>query len=487
MYHAEHRLPCIYNQHSHYAPSFSPRLPWETGGHMARGRLNPDRVPIASLSPEERVTSYEECLLLYSREEAIEEAQRCVQCAKPWCNLACPIQQDAREYIRQIAEGDFEGAVETILLDNPMASCLGKVCYSYCEDACVVGKKGDPVAIRHLKWAALAHGDGSRTYAPEGARDEAVAVVGAGPAGLTAAWELAKRGYRVTVFEASEKLGGLVTQTIPPYRLSPATFEEDMARLEPLGIEVRTGARVGHDMSLEALLEDGFDAVFLGIGTHRPGTLNLPGKELPGVYVALDFLKAASDGDAPPIGGTVAIIGGGDVAMDCSRTVLRMGAEKSIILYRRTREEMPASEEELKEALEEGVSVNYLISPLEFRGEERVEAVVCQKMELGAPDDSGRRRPVPVEGETVTVPVDYVLVAIGQKADLEGLPDLGLEIARDGSIQADPETCATSMPGVYAGGGASIVHAMARGRRAAESIAVYLEGRSEPTTAVAPT
>lgn len=454
---------------------------------MARGRLIPDRVPIPSLPPDERTSSYDECLLLYSREQAIEEAQRCVQCAKPWCNLACPIVQDAREYIRQIAEGDFEGAVETVLLDNPLAGCLGKVCYSYCEDACVVGKKGDPVAIRHLKWAALEYGKGDRTY--EGARplDRSVAVVGAGPAGLTAAWELAKRGYRVTVFEASEKLGGLVTQTIPPYRLSHETFTQDLARLKPLGIEVRTGVRVGTDVPFTGLLEDGFDAVFVGVGTHRPGTLNLPGKDLPGVYIALDFLKQVFDGDPPPVHGTVAIIGGGDVAMDCSRTVLRMGAEKSVILYRRTREEMPASEEELEEAIEEGVAVNYLVSPVEFRGDERVEAVVCQKMELGPPDDSGRRRPVPLEGETVTLPVDYVIVAIGQKADLEGLPDLGLEVARDGSIHADPETCATSLPGVYAGGGPSIVHAMAEGRRAAESIAAYLEGRSEPTTAAAPT
>ncbi len=454
---------------------------------MARGRLIPDRVPISAVPPAERLTSYDECLLLYSREEAIQEAQRCVQCAKPWCNLACPILQDAREYCRQIAEGDFEGAVDTILLDNPLAGCLGKVCYSYCEDACVVGKKGDPVAIRHLKWAALAYGNGGRTYRREGTRDQAVAVVGAGPAGLTAAWELAKRGDRVTVFEASEKLGGLVTQTIPPYRLSHETFAEDLARLEPLGIEVRTGVRIGKDLPLESLLENGFDAVFVGIGTHHPWTLNLPGKDLPGVYIALDFLKQVFDGDPPPVGGTVAIIGGGDVAMDCSRTVLRMGAEKSVILYRRTREEMPASPEELEEAVEEGVAVNYLVSPVEFRGEERVEAVVCQKMELGPPDDSGRRRPVPIEGETVTFPVDYVLVAIGQKADLEGLPDLGLEMARDGSIQADPETCETSLPGVYAGGGPSIVHAMAQGRKAAQSIAAYLEGRSETTTAAAPT
>ncbi len=452
---------------------------------MARGRLKPDRVPIPSTEPQRRLSSFDEYLLPYTREMAIEEAQRCVQCAKPWCNLACPIVQDARLYIKQIAEGDFQGAVETILKDDMMASCLGKVCYAYCEDVCVVGKKGDPVAIRHLKWAALEYGDGNKPYRREGEREEAVAIVGAGPAGLAAARLLAEKGYKVTVFESSHKPGGLVTQTIPTYRLSADTFEEDMGRLEPLGIEFRYGVSVGTDVSLRKLLEDGYDAIFLGIGTHKPGVLNLPGSDLPGVRIALDFLKDVMDGGKPDVGDTVVTIGGGDVAVDCSRTVLRMGARESIILYRRTREEMPASDEEIEDALAEGVRILFLVSPAEFRGRGKVESVLCQVMELGEPDQSGRRRPIPVEGKYESFQAETVLVAIGQKADLEPFPDLGLQTGRDGSILADPETGATSMEGVFAGGGQSIVHAMAAGETAAEGIIAYLERKARITTEVA--
>ncbi len=451
---------------------------------MSRGRLNPERVPISYVDPAKRISSWEEYYQLYTKEEAIAEAQRCVRCAKPWCTLACPILQDARGYVIQISEGDFEGAVDTILKDNMLASCLGKVCYSYCEDACVVGKKGEPVAIRHLKWAALAYGDGeAQSYRRQEKREGSIAVIGAGPAGLAAAQHLAEHGCRVTVFEASHKLGGLVTQTIPTYRLSAETFEEDMKRMEPLGIEYRLGVNVGTDVTLEEL-RDGYSAVFVGIGTHKAGVLNLPGKDLPRVYIALDFLKRVMDGERPEVGKRVATIGGGDVAIDCSRTVLRMGCEESIVLYRRTREEMPAANEEIEDALSEGVDIRFLVSPLELQGEDCVEAVVCQQMELGEPDSSGRRRPVPIEGETTVVPVDALIVAIGQKADLETFPGLGLELARDGSLVADPETGRTKIEGIWAGGGPSIVHAHAAGTKAAKDIIGYLEAKQKVTTKV---
>lgn len=447
-------------------------------------RLQPEGVPIPSVPPEERACTFQESLFLYTREEAVEEALRCVQCGRPWCMEACPIDQDCREYLRQIGEGDFDGAAETILADNPLASCLGKVCYNYCEDACVVGLRGDPVAIRHLKWAALAYGNGDRPYpSPAERRTERVAVVGAGPAGLMAAWKLAHRGYRVTVFEADRKPGGLVTQVIPPYRLSPDTVPEDLARWGSLGVEFRYGIRVGVDVPLQDL-RNRFDAVFLGIGTQKPRSLPLPGADLPGVELALDFLRRVNDGARPELEGTVAVVGGGDVAMDCSRTALRLGADRVTILYRRTEEEMPASPQELEEAREEGVEVQYLVSPVEFLGTERVETVRLQRMELGAEDDSGRRRPVPIEGATETLWVAHVLVAIGQAPDLEGLPEqLGLEV-RGGVIQADPETGETALEGVYAGGGASIVHAMAAGTRAAESIHRCLSERAQPVAAV---
>lgn len=443
-------------------------------------RLEPKRVPVPTLPPGERTCSFRESILLYSEAEAIEEAQRCIQCGRPWCVEACPIAQDCRLYLRQIGEGDFEGAVETIVKDNPLASCLGKVCYSYCEDACVVGLRGEPVAIRHLKWAALAYGGGDRTYVPGGEkRDEAVAVVGAGPAGLMAAWYLAMGGYPVTVFEVDRKLGGLVTQVIPPFRLSPGTMDEDLARLRELGIEFRTGVRIGKDLSLDDLFTQGYGAVFLGIGTQEPRALNLPGSDLPGVGLALDFLRRIGDGGRPALQGTVAVIGGGDVAMDCARAARRLGADPVVVLYRRTEEEMPASPQEREEAREEGVEFRLLLSPMAFEGEGQVESVVCQRMELGPPDGQGRRRPVPVEGEMVRIPVRHVLVAIGQMPDLEGLPGtLGLRVNEDGVIEADPETGATDREGVFAGGGASIVHAMAAGKRAAQCIDRYLRGQA---------
>lgn len=446
-------------------------------------RLIPVQVPIPAKEPKDRLDSFEEYVLPYTREAAIEEAQRCVQCAKPWCNLACPIEQDARLYIKQIADGNFEGAVETILKDDMMASCLGKVCYSYCEDVCVVAKKGDPVAIRHLKWAALEYGNSKRQYVQAGDHDERIAVIGAGPSGLAAARVLGQRGYHVTVFEASPRGGGLVTGTIPIYRLAPSTFEEDLRRMESLPIDIRYGVQVGTDITLEEL-ETEYDAVFVGVGTHKPGLLNVPGSDLEGVDIALHFLKGVMEGERPFVGDTVAIIGAGDVAIDCSRTVLRLGAKRSVILYRRTREEMPAADEEVEGALEEGVELQFLVSPVEFRGHKRVQEAICQVMELGEPDASGRRRPVPVEGKFETIPVDTVLLAIGQKADLENFPDLGVEIARDGSIVADPDTGATSRPGVFAGGGQSIVHAMASGERAALGIMKYLGEEFEPGSVV---
>lgn len=447
-------------------------------------RLIPTRVPPPILDPKERVASFRETLLPYSREQAIEEARRCIQCARPWCVEACPIAQDCREYLRQIAEGDFEGAARTILRDNPLASCLGRVCYSYCEEACVIKKKGDPVAIRHLKRAALAYGDDTRTYTSSSQGHEAVAIVGAGPAGLAAAWYLGQRGYRVTVFEASDRLGGLMTQSIPPYRLPRDVFLQDLMRMEPLDIEFRQGVVVGRDVEVEELFEDGYRAVFLGLGTQRPRTLGVPGEDLPEVYAGLHFLKGVLRGEGPEITGTVVTIGGGDVAMDCARSVLRLGAKHSIVLYRRTVEEMPAAEEEREDAAAEGVEFRFLVSPVAFRGKGQVEEVWLQEMELGPPDESGRRRPVPIEGKMAALPAAAVLVAIGQEAELEGFSGVGIRVARDGTPTGDGDSGATEMEGVFAGGGASVVHAMAAGTKGAEAIVRYLAGDSSQPSEV---
>lgn len=444
-------------------------------------RLIPDRVPIPRLDPSESIASFDGTLMPYSREQAVEEARRCIQCARPWCVEACPIAQDCRLYLKQIAEGHFERAAETILRDNPLASCLGQVCYSYCETACVIKKKGDPVAIRQLKWAALEYGNGHRPYLPQERGQGSVAVVGSGPAGLTAAWHLAQRGYRVTVFESSDQLGGLMAGSIPPFRLAQDAFPEDLARLQPLGVRYRAGISIGRDVKVEDLFELGFEAVFLGLGTHRPRRLRLPGEDLEGVHSALEFLKGVVRGDRPEMDGTVAIIGGGDVAMDSARTALRLGATRSVVLYRRTEEEMPASEEEREEGIAEGVEFQFLVSPLSLEGEGRVEKVALQEMELGSPDESGRARPVPKEGFTRTLAVTTVLVAVGQDAILDDFQEVEIKVARDGSPGGDPETSGTAMEGVFAGGGASVVHAMAAGKQAAESIVRYLKDKSGAT------
>lgn len=450
-------------------------------GKAVHRRLIPHRVPISGLDASESVASFQVTRLPYSREQAVEEACRCIQCARPWCVEACPIGQDCRLYLKQIAEGDFEGAAETILRDNPLASCLGQVCYSYCEAACVIKKKGDPIAIRHLKRAALAYGEGHRLYPPLEQAEGVVAVVGSGPAGMTAAWYLAQRRYRVTVFESSEHLGGLMAGSIPPFRLGQDAFHEDLARLQRLNIRYRGGVVIGRDVKVEELFELGYEAVFMGLGTHRPRRLGLPGEDLDGVHPALNFLKGVVRNERPEMVGTVAIIGGGDVAMDSARTALRLGARRVVVLYRRTEDEMPASEEEREDARTEGVEFLFLVSPLSFRGEGRVEEVDLQEMELGPPDASGRARPVPKEGRTRTLAVTSVLVAVGQEAELEAFQDLEIQVAGDGSPRGDPDTGGTAMKGVFAGGGASVVHAMAAGKKGAESIIRYLEQKRGPT------
>jgi len=442
-----------------------------------KSRLNPVRVKVREVEPSERTKGFGEVIIPYTREEAIAEAQRCLQCGKPWCQEACPIGQDARGYIKLIAQGNFDEAAAKIVWDNPLAACLTKVCYHFCENACPVGKRGQPIAIRQLKRAAVDFGKPPIPYDSVPSNGMRVAIIGGGPSGIMAAWSLGKLGYEVTVFEANNVLGGLMTMSIPTYRLTRGTFEKDLERMKKLGIEFRLGVRVGRDKNFEDLFKSGYNAVFVAVGTMEPQGIKIPGTSLSGVYTALDMLIDINLGRPVKIGKRVAVIGGGDVAMDSVRSAFRLGAEKVTLVYRRSREEMPASDDEIAETQAEGIEFMFLTAPLEILGKDHVTGLKCQKMQLGEPDESGRRKPIPIPGSEFILEVDTMILAIGQQPSLKGIPeDLGIIVNKKGVIEGDPQTTATKKPGVYAGGGTSVVHAMAAGKRAAMAIDKYLRG-----------
>jgi heterodisulfide reductase subunit A len=447
----------------------------EQAAPKKKAPLNPKRTPIHENDPLERRGVFVEALIPYTREEAILEAQRCIQCGKTWCMDECPIHQDARGYIKLMAAEDFNGARDLILRDNPLASCLGDVCYHYCERVCPIAKRGEAIAVRHLKQAALMYADPAKPFAPAvPTNGMKVAVIGGGPAGLMNAWVLGQRGYDVTVFESSDRLGGLMTGTIPAYRLTDETFQEDMARFANLPVHFVFHAQFPEKLDLDDLALE-FDAIFVSIGTHKSRGLGIPGEDLDGVYSALKYLKESKRGERKSIRPRVVVIGGGDVAMDSARSAFRHGAEEVTVLYRRSREEMPADDQEIKEAMDEGVKFQFLVAPLRFLGTKRLEGIELQPMELGPPDESGRRRPIPAKTPPVTMACDAAILAVSQEAEIEILPkDLEVKLAKDGTLQADPQTAATKRPGVYAGGGASVVHAMAAGKRAALAMDAYM-------------
>jgi glutamate synthase (NADPH) small chain len=441
-------------------------------------KLNPVRVPIVEEAPDERVHDFRTILHAYSREEAVLEAKRCIQCRRPWCVEACPITQDCREYIRLIAAEDFDGAARVTLRDDPLASSLCKVCYRYCEEWCVVAKKGVPIAIRHLKRAALEHGQSDLAYVPSAPKDQRVAVVGAGPAGLMAAWDLGVRGYSVTVFETEPAVGGLML-TIPAYRMTDDDVGHDTERFRDLDVTFVRGSRVGTDVPVQSLLADGYVAVVLAVGTPAHRTLGVPGEGLAGVVPALGFLKAVHAGTTVPLGREIVVIGGGDVAMDSVRTALRKapGARVTLV-YRRDREEMPADAEEVHGAEEEKVRFLFRKAPVEIVGRERVEGLVVRSVELGPPDAGGRRQPVPVAGSEATIPCDTVIVAVGQRSDLSGFPgELDLRITPQGWPEGKGPAHATAIPGIFAVGGKSVVYAMGAAMEAVVEVDAYLAAK----------
>ncbi len=442
---------------------------------VAPPKLDPVRVPIDEEPVDARTTDFREVLHAYSKEDAVLEAKRCIQCRRPWCVEACPISNDAREYIRLIAIEDWDGAARVTLRENPLATCLCKVCYRYCEDACVVKKKGIPIAIRHLKRAALDYGASDLAYVPSRPKADRIAVVGAGPAGLQAAWELGIRGYAVTVYEMEDRLGGLM-QTIPAYRMSDADVEADRARFRDLDVTFVTDTQIGRHVPIDRLLTEGYRAVLLTVGTPRHRTLNVPGEHLEGVLHAIHFLKEINHGRPVTVGKRIVVVGGGDVAMDAVRSALRESRGGHVTLvYRRGREEMPADEEEIQGAEHEGIEFRFLKSPVRIVGERHVEGLEVQSIELGPPDAGGRRSPVPVPGSAETIPCDTLIVAVGQRAELEGLgSDLELRLTSQGWPEGQGPGFATGVPGIFATGGRSVVYAMGNATAAAEAIDAYL-------------
>jgi len=446
-----------------------------------------ERTPIDEEAGARRAGSFAEILHAYTRDQAVLEAQRCLQCAMPFCVQACPITQDCRGYISLIAQRRFDDAARLTLLDNPLATVLCKCCYHYCEEDCVMGGRGTPIAIRHLKRASLDHGHSDLVYVPSAPRSSRVAIIGAGPAGLMAAWELALRGYPVSVFEQEPFLGGQV-DTIPKYHLDGTELRRDLDRFRDLDITFVTERRAGRDFTPESLLAEGYRAVYVAIGASDPRALGVPGEHLPGVFPALPFLLAVNRGPDGLFGRkdrAVVVVGGGDVALDAARSALRLTASGTItVVYRRSRDRMPAGVEEVAEGTEEGLKFLFERVPVSIVGDGYVAGIVLRRVTEGPPDASGRPTTVEVPGSEHTIPCDTVLVAVGEKADLTGLPpELGLTPAGHPWPQGKRPGWMTEVEGVFASGGRSVVYAMSAGSRAAEAIDAYLakkEGR-DPT------
>ena len=454
-------------------------------------------------APAVRAHNFTEVALGYDEETAVAEAARCLHCKVPQCRKGCPVAVDIPAFIGKIKERDFTGALLTIKETNALPAVCGRVCpqENQCEKHCILAKKGEAVAIGRLErfvadtYMAKELPIKSVEYDEKALK---VAVIGSGPSGLSCAGDLAKRGYKVTVFEALHKAGGVLSYGIPEFRLpKDKVVAREIAAIEKLGVKFELDAVAGRLFTVDELLTDeGFAAVFIGTGAGLPRFQGIPGESLNGVYSANEFLtrcnlmKAYKFPEyATPIkvGKSVAVIGGGNVAMDAARTALRLGAEKVVIVYRRSEAELPARSEEVEHAKEEGIEFKLLNNPVAITGDEAgwVKSMRCVKMELGEPDASGRRRPVPIAGSEFDMPVDTVIVAIGTGPNpimAHTTPDL--ELTKRGNIAADEETGATSKAGVFAGGdivtgAATVILAMGAGRKAAKAIDEYLQSKKK--------
>ena len=455
------------------------------------------RIPMPHQDPKVRGTNFSEVATGYTRENALAEAARCLQCKKPLCQQGCPVEIDIKAFIGRLQQNDVPGAYKVIRTTNSLPAVCGRVCpqETQCEGACVLSKKGQPVAIGRLeRFVAdtFAADDSCEELTGEqacpSASDARVACIGAGPAGLTVAGYLSSLGAKVTVYEALHEPGGVLVYGIPEFRLPKKVVHREIDAMRQHGVEFRTNWVGGKTITVQDLLDEGYKAVFVGVGAGLPWFMNIPGENLIGVFSANEYLTRVNLGraydfpnyDTPAYPSKHAVvIGGGNVAMDAARTALRMGAEKVSILYRRTQDEMPARKEEVEHAIEEGIHMECLCSPLEFMGDEnmRLTGVRLQGMCLGEPDDSGRCRPVCVEGDVREIACDMAVIAVGTRPNpvlLEETP--GLDLNKRGYVVVNEETGETSIPGVFAGGdivtgSATVISAMGAGRRAAKEIA----------------
>ncbi|MBQ7059911.1 MAG: NADPH-dependent glutamate synthase [Firmicutes bacterium] len=462
--------------------------------------------PMPSQDPKVRAHNFDEVAIGYSEETAIDEALRCLHCKNMPCVAGCPVNIHIPEFIEKIKEQDYEGAYQIISETSSLPAVCGRVCpqESQCEARCVRGIKGEPVGIGRLErfvadWHNAHASEAPVVPEPNGHK---VAIIGSGPSGLTCAGDLAKKGYKVTVFEALHLAGGVLVYGIPEFRLPKAIVQKEVDNLKAMGVDVETNMVIGKTLTVDEIFEMGYEAVFIGSGAGLPNFMNIPGESLKGVYSANEYLtrsnlmKAFREHPVTPIskGGRVAVVGGGNVAMDAARTALRLGADEVTIVYRRSLDELPARKEEVEHAMEEGIIFKLLTNPTEILGYHNpdnprdpkngnVIGMTCIQMELGEPDERGRRRPVPIPDSEFTIDVDTVVMAIGTSPNpLIKSTTAGLEVNRRGGIVVEEATGATSREGVYAGGdavtgAATVISAMGAGKVAAKAIDEYLQSK----------
>ena len=464
--------------------------------------MNPKKNPMPSQSPEVRAHNFDEVATGYTDDVAVDEALRCLNCKNMPCVSGCPVNIHIPNFISKIRENDFEGAYQIISESSSLPAVCGRVCpqESQCESKCVRGIKGEPVGIGRLERFVADWHNAHSDQAPVKAESNGhkIAVVGSGPSGLTCAGDLAKKGYDVTVFEALHTAGGVLVYGIPEFRLPKSIVQKEVDNLVAMGVDMETNIVIGKTLTVDELFEDGYEAVYIGSGAGLPNFMGIPGESSKGVYSANEFLtrsnlmKAYREDPVTPImkGGKVAIVGGGNVAMDAARTALRLGAEKVYIVYRRSMEELPARKEEVEHAIEEGIDFRLLCNPVEVLAYENhddrrdpkngfVTGIKCIKMELGEPDERGRRRPVPIEGSEFVLDVDTVVISIGTSPNplIKSTTD-GLDVNNRGGIITD-DNGATSRDGVFAGGdavtgAATVISAMGAGKTAAKAIDEYI-------------